>query len=614
MPENISYGCLTVLGTNGQRKKSDIDPRQKSCFILNQRPKGNGIKMVRANPLMNGMSPYNKLDLNLNLNSNSEISLASNHKRIMKDLNLPSKMIINNNNGISTINRTHSITYTLNRDKSIKVQYEEDPNTDLFQVGRSTESVIDMVIIDDELDDRGTLLPSDVDKLNCSSTISRFACRLSADRRFPYHVRLFAGGFDEKHQISLGQHAPKINRNTSQNFCPENSKNSSPIPTKQVPINGKLPSEIDGLTTNGVLIKKPGQDWLEVSVNGYCHKLRETRSSMKAGNKVFQKSNHSNNNILVDNTLIDLCGCMLLYRDANYVKQLKDRKESINLMVDKFNNERPQCPVRMQTLRINPNHQTIRRIGKNNAEKLNEQLRQLKAEATWPFVYLGCGHIHSYHDWDMNKQKKNGSVIEQNGSNGRNSQPSSSFISRFTQQLANPTGNNNNSTSTSNSTDRDRDRDRDKQKQKEKEKQLTEMRCRTCPICRQESRFSQIKLGFEPAFLKKSDTRVWPNSTALPLHEEIEEDLIKFDELDVNGNSTSNTNSIADQNTKLPEEELTHVFNPCGHMTTEATALYWSEKEFVLQGTTKKHHVCPFCLVVLDEEHKIQRLYINNEE
>lgn len=452
----------------------------------------------------------------------------------------------------------------------------------MFQVGRSTESVIDMVIIDDELDDRGTIINPDIDKLSCSSTISRFACRITAERKFPYNLRLFAGGFDENNQISLGQHAPKIIKPSS-----------------------KL--EIDGLTTNGVLIKKPEQEWLEVSVNGNCHKLRETRSCMKAGGRSSQDTN-----ILVDNTLIDLCGCMLLYRSPEYVSKINFLRNNIELMVENFNQEKPQCPVRMSTLRINPHQHTIRRPDKRNPQQFLEYKQQLKSEATWPFVYLGCGHIHSYHDWDGKKNRK-----RDRGNQASSAVNGAGYGDGTGAQ--NGTQNSNFSLNQVNS-----------QNQQEK---LIAMKSRTCPLCRQDSRFTQIKLGNEPAFYKLDSGKKLPT--------EINEatDLIKFDEIlsdqkDENENQIQMTNGHqtkisgeednydtsanhgeSQKNENAEREELNYIFNPCGHMTTEKTANYWSDKTkgmFVLQGTSKKHHVCPFCLVVLNERNPIQKLFIDS--
>merc|ERR1712142_1029732 len=282
----------------------------------------------------------------------------------------------------SEVSRTHSINYTLNREKSVSVSYTKD-------------DIIDMVIIDDELDDRGHNRNNEtiIDKHSASSTISRFSCRVTASRNPPYTVRLFAGGFDTKNQISLGQYAPKVQRK----------------------------DQIDGLTTNGVLIKKPGGIWREVSVNGFCHKLRVTRSAFKASARVYEDTNE-----LIDGTLIDLCGCMLIYRDANFVENGMDKNKIITL-TEKFNNDKIQCPVRMNTLKINPmrNH-TIKRVPKKNGKNLP------KLCETWPFVYIKCGHVYSYHDWDktMNKNESNdtsatgGNLVTTTAENNR-----SSFIS-----------------------------------------------------------------------------------------------------------------------------------------------------------------------------------------
>jgi pellino len=112
-----------------------------------------------------------------------------------------------------------------------------------------------------------------------SSTISRYACRILADRDEPNKVYLYAAGFDSSKNIFLGEKA-----------------------TKWVKKNG----ESDGLTTNGVLILHPnrGDDeemsdkvqpemyvWREVSVDGDIYSLRETRSSTKRGQLVPEETN-----------------------------------------------------------------------------------------------------------------------------------------------------------------------------------------------------------------------------------------------------------------------------------------------------------------------------------
>ena len=76
--QNIKYGCLVVLGANGRTPLSPTDPRQKSCFLMEQQDEPNGIiKIARKVPK-----------------------------------NLPSAKQFDEN-----VHRTHSITYSLSRTK-----------------------------------------------------------------------------------------------------------------------------------------------------------------------------------------------------------------------------------------------------------------------------------------------------------------------------------------------------------------------------------------------------------------------------------------------------------------------------------------------------------------
>ena len=69
------------------------------------------------------------------------------------------------------------------------------------------------------------------DKINTQSTISRFACRILSNRgEEDLNAMIFAAGFDSSRNIFLGEKATKW----------ENGEN-----------------EVDGLTTNGVLIMHP---------------------------------------------------------------------------------------------------------------------------------------------------------------------------------------------------------------------------------------------------------------------------------------------------------------------------------------------------------------------
>ncbi|KAJ0066979.1 hypothetical protein NL108_006185, partial [Boleophthalmus pectinirostris] len=154
----------------------------------------------------------------------------------------------------------HSISYTLSRAQTVVVEYTHDSNTDMFQIGRSTESPIDFVVTDTIAGSQ-----SNADTQSVQSTISRFACRIMCQRTPPYNARIYAAGFDSSKNIFLGEKAAKW----------------------------KTPDgQMDGLTTNGVLVMHPrngfSQDskpgvWREISVCGNVFTLRETRSAQQRG-------------------------------------------------------------------------------------------------------------------------------------------------------------------------------------------------------------------------------------------------------------------------------------------------------------------------------------------
>ncbi|XP_008937347.1 PREDICTED: E3 ubiquitin-protein ligase pellino homolog 2-like, partial [Merops nubicus] len=183
----------------------------------------------------------------------------------------------------------HSISYTLSRNQTVVVEYTHDKDTDMFQVGRSTESPIDFVVTDTISGSQN----NDETQIT-QSTISRFACRIVCDRSPPYTARIFAAGFDSSKNIFLGEKAAKW-------------KNPD--------------GHMDGLTTNGVLVmhpkggfteeSKPGV-WREISVCGDVYTLRETRSAQQRGKLVENETN-----VLQDGSLIDLCGATLLWRTAD---------------------------------------------------------------------------------------------------------------------------------------------------------------------------------------------------------------------------------------------------------------------------------------------------------
>ncbi|XP_070494320.1 protein pellino isoform X1 [Chironomus tepperi] len=307
----VKYGELVILGYNGFLPQGDRG-RRRSKFVLYKRSQYNGVKRSKHYIVQSPETTHAILDMN-----------------------------------------QHSISYTLSRNQAVIVEYQEDENTDMFQVGRSSESPIDFVVMD--------TLPGDKkDSKVMQSTISRFACRIIVERSESHRARIYAAGFDSSRNIFLGEKATKWQDNV----------------------------EMDGLTTNGVLIMHPKGKfcggnakcglWRETSLGGDVFSLRESRSAQQKGQPIKEESN-----ILQDGTLIDLCGATLLWRSAEGL-QNSPTKRDLEKLVDEINAGRPQCPVGLNTLVI-PRKVTL-------GEHVNQ-----------PYVYLNCGHVQGHHDWGQDK-------------------------------------------------------------------------------------------------------------------------------------------------------------------------------------------------------------------
>ncbi|XP_077469838.1 E3 ubiquitin-protein ligase pellino homolog 1b [Stigmatopora argus] len=315
----VKYGELIVLGYNGSLPNGDRG-RRKSRFSLCRRPKANGVKP-------------------------STVHVACSPQA--------AKAISNKDQ--------HSISYTLSRAQTVVVEYTQDGNVDMFQVGRSTESPIDFVVTD-------TVAGSQCngDTQTVQSTISRFACRIMCQRSPPYTARIYAAGFDSSKNIFLGEKAAKW----------------------------KTPDgQMDGLTTNGVLVMHPrrgfSQDsgpgvWREISVCGNVFTLRETRSAQQRGKMVETESQE-----LVDGSLIDLCGATLLWRTAEGLSRTPTLKH-LEALRQEINAARPQCPVGFNTLAF------------------PSMRRKDTPDEKQPWAYLRCGHVHGYHDWGNRREERDG--------------------------------------------------------------------------------------------------------------------------------------------------------------------------------------------------------------
>lgn len=261
--------------------------------------------------------------------------------------------LASSNTGMQIVNsEAHSVSYTLSRGNAVVVEYSRDLTTDMFQIGRSADSKIDFVIMDTIPGNKRSEVNQDAQK----STISRYSCRIVVDRAPPHTARVFAAGFDKSSNIFLGEKAPKW----------QNEENM-----------------MDGLTTNGVLLMNPKGGpscqptiWREISVCGNVYGLRRTRSTTEKGKTVEGESN-----ILLDGSLIDLCGAVLLWRSADALKEMATL-ETIDKMREGLNDSRPQCPVGLTTLRF------------------PSKSEPSSSSVTQPYVYLKCGHVHGLHSWN----------------------------------------------------------------------------------------------------------------------------------------------------------------------------------------------------------------------
>ncbi|KFD71678.1 hypothetical protein M514_04237 [Trichuris suis] len=337
----------------------------------------------------------------------------------------------------------HSVMYTLNRGETVIVEYGPDERTDMFQIGRSSEPQIDFTVMDTWLG--RSFLNSGLENAEKSpqSTISRYACRILVEREPPYLARVYAAGFDSCKNIFLGISLVLVcDRSCYKASCPcdqcweevDEIKQRASVRTflvesclfilnhlchylwpfdystticsdlgarKEKATKWRKESfELDGLTTNGILILHPqlnvasrenGSDtssphrlfsgshqfsWFEVSVDGDLYTLRPSRSSTQRGDKVDTVTN-----VLQDGTLIDLCGATLLYRTADGISNSPNLQE-LESVLNRLNAGRPQCPVNLNTLVI-PKQKTLLPL----------------APERQPYVYLNCGHVQGYHSW-----------------------------------------------------------------------------------------------------------------------------------------------------------------------------------------------------------------------
>ncbi|KAA0711439.1 E3 ubiquitin-protein ligase pellino -like protein 2 [Triplophysa tibetana] len=181
--EPVKYGELVVLGYNGSLPNGDRG-RRKSRFALYKRAKANGVKPSTVHILNTPQASKCLVRA-----GNSSVQSYVNHA------------VLFGSERSEAVNckGQHSISYTLSRNQTVVVEYSHDNNTDMFQIGRSTEGPIDYVVTD-TVSGGGDSEETPITQ----STISRFACRVVCERNPPFTARIYAAGFDSSKNIFLG--------------------------------------------------------------------------------------------------------------------------------------------------------------------------------------------------------------------------------------------------------------------------------------------------------------------------------------------------------------------------------------------------------------------------
>ena len=154
--------------------------------------------------------------------------------------------------------------------------------------------------------------------------VSRYACRMECERLPPYRVFLYAAGFNEDNNIALGESAPVW---------------MDQLATDDV----TRWQSFDALTTFGVRLWRPDtKEWVEISVRGRCHALRDC-----PGQPGMLLSPSYYTNELIEGSVIDLCGVMFVYQSpttmATHLKHQVEPQEVIRSL----NALKPQCPVHL---------------------------------------------------------------------------------------------------------------------------------------------------------------------------------------------------------------------------------------------------------------------------
>lgn len=162
---------------------------------------------------------------------------------------------------------------------------------------------------------------------------------------------------------------------------------------------------IDALPAIGVRMWSPVfKDWVEISVRGNVYLPREDTK-----NGLGEIASHRTNEI-VNGSIIDVGGSFLLFQGASQVRRQIVQDTPKNILLD-INKMRPHCPVMFSKIEVRYMSDREKLLNSFKSKFVNKNfgtgisLEWMESaiansfddsEATHPFVFTSCGHVHAF--------------------------------------------------------------------------------------------------------------------------------------------------------------------------------------------------------------------------
>ena len=273
----------------------------------------------------------------------------------------------------------------------------KDVGLDMFQVGRLPGNDI---VVRGPLRSYGSAEAGQRPQL--TGPVGRHACRLLCERLPPFRTWIFAGGFDERGDLVLGDKGVVVPIRREEG---EGDEGSEELPLW------------DAFTSFGVRVRQPNEEhpdeqhWFEVSVLGRCYIHPRPHSHAAAG--VRPMPNEVCNNELRDGAIIDVGGGVaFLYRSYKAVAAASGRRVDPEAVISRLNDIKPQCPVLLNDIRMSfvsareRFEKELQRLlhgtnGGSFIKRLNLRVPStdpsLVGQDGAPYVFPACGHVQGWH-------------------------------------------------------------------------------------------------------------------------------------------------------------------------------------------------------------------------